>query len=486
MSEKQKPKIQLEKIDECRWRIPRTGKMRVDGIVYANENMLPLLQRDDTLRQVFNVAHLPGIVERSMAMPDAHQGYGFPIGGVAAFDVDEGVISPGGVGYDINCGIRLMRSNLTRQDVEGNVRDLVNALFRNIPCGVGSQRSDLRLNPKDERKVLVKGAEWAVSHGYGTERDLLHIEERGCLAGANPDVISKRAYKRGEPQLGTLGSGNHFVEIDYVEEIYDQKIAAILGLEVNSIAVVVHTGSRGFGYQVCDDYLQQMLNASHKYGIELPDRQLCCAPVNSKEGQKYFSAMACAANYAFANRQIITHWVRETFERVLQMPPKDLQMALVYDVAHNIAKLETYHIGGKEQKVCVHRKGATRAFPPGHPAVPQVYQSIGQPVLIPGDMGRCSYVLVGTELAMTDTFGSTCHGAGRVMSRRAAKKQAKGRAIWREMEDQGIIVKSEGRSTLAEEMPEAYKNVSDVVEVVHNAGISRKVAKLRPLGVIKG
>ena len=277
-----------------------------------------------------------------------------------------------------------------------------------------------------------------------------------------------------------------FVEIDYVEEIYDQKIAAILGLEVNSITVVVHTGSRGFGYQVCDDYLQQMLNASHKYGIELPDRQLCCAPVNSKEGQKYFSAMACAANYAFTNRQIITHWVRETFERVLQMSPRDLQMDLVYDVAHNIAKFETYRTGGKEQKVCVHRKGATRAFPPGHPAVPQVYQSIGQPVLIPGDMGRCSYVLVGTELAMTDTFGSTCHGAGRVMSRNAAKKRAKGRAIWREMEDQGIIVKSEGRTTLAEEMSEAYKNVSDVVDVVHNAGISRKIAKLKPLGVIKG
>jgi tRNA-splicing ligase RtcB len=486
MSEKQKPKIQLEKIDDCRWRIPKIGKMRVDGIVYASENMLPLLQRDDTLQQVFNVAHLPGIVERSMAMPDAHQGYGFPIGGVAAFDVEEGVISPGGVGYDINCGVRLMRSNLTRQDVEENVRDLVNALFRNIPCGVGSQRTDLRLSAKDEQKVLLKGAEWAVSHGYGTERDLLHIEENGCLAGANPDVISKRAYKRGRPQLGTLGSGNHFVEIDYIEEIYDQKVAAILGLEVNGIAVVVHTGSRGFGYQVCDDYLQQMLNASHKYGIELPDRQLCCAPVNSKEGQKYFSAMACAANYAFTNRQIITHWVRETFEQVLQMSPRNLQMDLVYDVAHNIAKFETYRIRGKEQKVCVHRKGATRAFPPGHPAVPQVYQSIGQPVLIPGDMGRCSYVLVGTELAMTNTFGSTCHGAGRVMSRNAAKKRAKGRAIWREMEDQGIIVKSEGRSTLAEEMPEAYKNVSDVVDVVHNAGISRKIAKLKPLGVIKG
>lgn len=485
MSEKPK-NIQLEKIDENRWQIPKTGKMNVDGVVYTNETMLPHLQRDNTLQQVINVAHLPGIIEHSLAMPDAHQGYGFPIGGVAAFDVDDGVISPGGVGYDINCGIRLMRSNLTRQDIQENIRDLVAALFQNIPCGVGSKRKDLRLTKKNERNVLLKGAQWAVSQGYGTVRDLDHIEERGCLAGANPDVISKRAYERGRPQLGTLGSGNHFVEIDYVEEIYNPHAASILGLEVNSIAVVVHTGSRGFGYQVCDDFLQKMLKASQKYGIVLPDRQLCCAPISSEEGQRYFSAMACAANYAFTNRQIITHWVRETFERVLRMSPKDLRLDLVYDVAHNIAKFETYRIEGKERKVCVHRKGATRAFPAGHPAVPETYRSIGQPVLIPGDMGRCSYVLVGTELAITDTFGSTCHGAGRMMSRNAAKKRAKGRAIWREMEDQGIIVRSNGRSTLAEEMPEAYKDVSEVVDVVHRAGISRKVAKLRPLGVIKG
>jgi len=486
MSEKPKQPIQLEKIDDYRWRIPKTGKMRVDGVVYTNEKMLPHLQQDETLQQVVNVAHLPGILEHSLAMPDAHSGYGFPIGGVAAFDLDEGVISPGGVGYDINCGVRLMRSNLTREDIQDHVRDLVNALFRNIPCGVGSQRNDLKLNAKDERQVLVKGAEWAVSHGYGTERDLSRIEEQGCLAGADPEIISNRAYKRGKSQLGTLGSGNHFVEIDYVEEIYNENMAAILGLTLNSIAVVVHTGSRGFGYQVCDDYLQEMLNASQKYGIALPDRQLCCAPVKSAEGQRYFAAMACAANYAFANRQMITHWVRETFEQVLQRSPNELQMDLVYDVAHNIAKFETYRIGGQERKVCVHRKGATRAFPAGHTAVPDAYRTIGQPVLIPGDMGRCSYILVGTELAMTDTFGSTCHGAGRMMSRHAAIKKAKGRAIWRELEDQGIIVKSEGRATLAEEMPEAYKDVSEVVDVVHTAGISRKVAKLRPLGVIKG
>ncbi len=485
MSEKPK-NIQLEKIDESRWKIPKTGKMNVDGIVYTNESMLPHIQRDDTLQQVVNVAQLPGILEHSLAMPDAHQGYGFPIGGVAAFDMDNGIISPGGVGYDVNCGVRLMRSNLTRQDIQENIRDLVTALFQNIPCGVGSKRKDLRLSRKNERDVLLNGAQWAVSQGYGTQSDIEHIEERGCLAGANPDVISKRAYERGRPQLGTLGSGNHFVEIDYVAEIYHPHAASVLGLQVNSIVVVVHTGSRGFGYQVCDDFLQKMLKASQKYGIALPDRQLCCAPINSEEGQRYFSAMACAANYAFANRQIITDRVRKTFERVLQITPKDHQLDLVYDVAHNIAKFESYHIGGKEQKVCVHRKGATRAFPAGHPEIPEAYRSIGQPVLIPGDMGRCSYVLVGAETAMTDTFGSTCHGAGRMMSRNAAKKRAKGRAIRREMEDLGIIVCSDGRSTLAEEMPEAYKDVSQVVDIVQHAGISRKVAKLRPLGVIKG
>lgn len=486
MSHKSKPPIKLEKIDESRWRIPKHGKMLTDGIVYTSERMLPMLRRDDTLQQVTNVAELPGIVGPSMAMPDAHQGYGFPIGGVAAFDVDDGVISPGGVGYDINCGVRLMRSDLTRQDVDGKIRALVEGLFRNIPSGVGSQRSDVKLGYKAERNVLVKGAEWAVAHGYGTKADLDHIEAGGCLRGADPDVISERAYTRGRPQLGTLGSGNHFVEIDYIDEIYHPAVASALGLERDGIVVVVHTGSRGFGYQVCDESLPAMLEAARKYGIHLPDRQLCCAPINSPEGQRYFGAMACAANYAFANRQIITHFVRHTFEQVLQIAPRELRMNLVYDVAHNIAKFETYDIGGKSRKVCVHRKGATRAFPAGHPDVPRAYREIGQPVLIPGDMGRCSYVLVGTDAAFTETFGSTCHGAGRLMSRSAAKKQAKGRAIRREMEDRGVIVRSDGRSTLAEEMPEAYKDVSDVIEVVQAAGISRKVARLRPLGVIKG
>lgn len=385
-----------------------------------------------------------------------------------------------------NCGVRLMRSNLRRGDIEETMKELVATLFKNIPSGVGSERSDLRLTEQNERKVLTEGAKWAVSAGFGTPNDIEHIEERGCLAGANPDIISKEAYKRGRPQLGTLGSGNHFVEIGYVEEVYNPAVASILGLEEGGVTVIVHTGSRGLGYQVCDDFLQEMLAASRKYGIELPDKQLCCAPIASEEGRRYYSAMACAANYAFANRQIITHWIRETFERVLNMSPRDLQMNLIYDVAHNIAKFETYMIDGKERKVCVHRKGATRAFPAKHPDVPSAYQGIGQPVLIPGDMGRCSYVLIGTDQAMADTFGSTCHGAGRMLSRTAAIKRAKGRAIWRELADQGIIVKSEGRETLAEEMPEAYKNVADVVDVVHHAGISRKVVKLRPLGVIKG
>lgn len=486
MSEKQKKEIQLEKIDDSRWRVPQQGNMNVDGIVYTSETLLPHLQADATVEQVMNVAQLPGIVGHSLAMPDAHWGYGFPIGGVAAFDVESGVISPGGVGYDINCGVRLMRSNLTRSDVERDMKDLVAALFKNIPSGVGSQRADLKLTEQNERLVLTRGAQWAVAEGFGTQADLDHIEESGCLAGANPEIISKEAYKRGRPQLGTLGSGNHFVEIGCVEEIYNPAVAAALGLELDAVTVIVHTGSRGLGYQVCDDFLVEMLNASRKYGIALPDKQLCCAPISSEEGRRYYSAMACAANYAFANRQIITHWVRETFERVLQKTPRELQMNLIYDVAHNIAKFETYLIDGKERKLCVHRKGATRAFPAKHPGVPSAYQAIGQPVLIPGDMGRCSYVLVGTDQAMTDTFGSTCHGAGRMLSRTAAIKRAKGRAIWRELADQGIVVKSEGRETLAEEMPEAYKNVSDVVDVVQNAGISRKVVKLRPLGVIKG
>jgi tRNA-splicing ligase RtcB len=379
-----------------------------------------------------------------------------------------------------------MRSGLSRKDIQGRVRELVDALFINIPSGVGSHRKDLKLGREEEKKVFMKGARWAVEKGFGTEGDLEHIEERGCINGADPNQVSERALERGRAQLGTLGSGNHFVEVGYVAEVYDEAAAGTMGLRKDQVTVFVHTGSRGMGHQVCDDYIRVMLDASKKYRIELPDPQLCCAPVSSAEGQRYLGAMACAANFAFTNRQMITHWVRETFEQVLKMSPRDLKLDLIYDVCHNIAKIETHTVNGGKKRLCVHRKGATRAFPPNHPEVPAEYQSVGQPVLIPGDMGRCSYVLVGTERAMEETFGSTCHGAGRVMSRHQAMKAAKGRAITRELEDKGIIVRGASRGTITEEIPEAYKDVNDVVNVVHHAGISRKVVKLIPMGVIKG
>ena len=379
-----------------------------------------------------------------------------------------------------------MRSGLSRHDITGSIRALVEALFRNIPSGVGSRRKDLKLTRDQQKKVLEKGAGWAVENGYGSAADLEHIEERGAIGGADARVVSERALERGRAQLGTLGSGNHFVEVGYVAEVFDEGLADALRLEEGQVTVIVHTGSRGLGHQVCDDYIKVMLGATAKYGIELPDRQLCCAPIGSDEGKRYWAAMACAANFAFGNRQMITHWVRETFQRVMGMGPNRLQLDLIYDVCHNIAKFEEHEVDGHRRKVCVHRKGATRAFPPGHTDVPEEYRDIGQPVLIPGDMGRCSYVLVGTEKAFSDTFGSTCHGAGRVMSRHQAKRAARGRAIVRELEDKGIIVRSAGRATVVEEISEAYKDVTDVVDVVHHAGISRKVAKLVPMGVIKG
>lgn len=379
-----------------------------------------------------------------------------------------------------------MRSGLSRTEILGRVHELVEALFVNIPSGVGSRRKDLKLNREEQRKVLRKGARWAVERGYGNSNDLEHIEAGGCLEGAEPEEVSERAMERGRDQLGTVGSGNHFVEVGYVAEVFDEKVAQALGLWKDQVTVFIHTGSRGLGHQVCDDYIRLMMDAARKYQIELPDPQLCCAPVSSPEGERYLRAMASAANFAFTNRQVISHWVRETFEQVLQMGPRDLNLDLVYDVCHNIAKIETHTIKGQRKKVCVHRKGATRAFPPGHPEVPKKYRSVGQPVLIPGDMGRCSYVLVGTEKAMEETFGSTCHGAGRVMSRHQATKAAKGRDIARELEERGIIVKGASRGTLVEEIPEAYKDVNDVVNVVHQAGISKKVVKLVPLGVIKG
>lgn len=382
--------------------------------------------------------------------------------------------------------MRLLRSGLERKDVEGRIEELVDTLFVNIPSGVGSHRKDLKLDRAQEQKVLVKGAQWAIDHGYGRWEDLEHIEERGRIPGADPSSVSKKALERGRAQLGTLGSGNHFVEIGYVEEVYDEALARALGLYKDQVTVIVHTGSRGFGHQVCDDYIKVMQRAVGKYGIELPDKQLCCAPIDSPEGREYFSAMACAANFAFANRQLITHWVRESFEEVLRASQRSLGLELVYDVCHNIAKFEVHQVDGRERRVCVHRKGATRAFPPGHPDLPEDYKEVGQPVLIPGDMGRYSYVLVGTERAMEESFGSTCHGAGRLLSRHQAKKAARGRAVADELRKKGIYIRAASRATMVEEIPEAYKDVTDVVEVVDRAGLSRKVVKLRPMGVVKG
>ena len=380
----------------------------------------------------------------------------------------------------------MLRSGLSAEDARKRIHDLVTALFRNIPSGVGSKSKDLRLTPKELSRVLQKGVHWAVENGYASSEDVAHTEAEGSIPGADPDRVSERALERGLAQLGTVGSGNHFVEVGYVDEIYDQKAADLFGLYRDQMTVLVHTGSRGLGHQICDDYIKVMFQASRRYGIELPDPQLCCAPVDSKEGRDYLAAMACAANFAFVNRQVITHWVRESFEQVFQLGPRDLRLDLIYDVCHNMAKMETHDVGGVKKQLCVHRKGATRAFPPGHPDVSPPYRSVGQPVLIPGDMGRSSYVLVGTEQGFHETFGSACHGAGRVLSRHQAKKAAKGRSIVRELEDRGIIVKGASRATLVEEIPDAYKDVNDVVNVVHGAGIAKKVARLKPIGVIKG
>ncbi|MBN2688902.1 MAG: RtcB family protein [Deltaproteobacteria bacterium] len=477
--------MRLEKIDDYRWRIPSVGGMRVPGMIYTSDKMLGNIGTDQSPKQVANVAHLPGILKYSMAMPDMHWGYGFPIGGVAAFDLNEGVISPGGVGYDINCGVRLMATRLFFGDIKDRLHDLVTALFQNIPTGVGSKGS-LKLSVSEEKKVLREGASWAVARGFGEAGDLETTEDRGVMEGADPDLVSDRALDRGKQQLGTLGSGNHFLEIEVVEEIFDETAARAFGLELNQVAVVIHSGSRGLGYQVCDDYLARMVKTMAKLDFQLPDRQLACAYLASDAGRRYLAAMACAANYAWANRQMLMHWTRETFERTLRKSPRDMGMRLVYDVCHNIAKIEEFVIDGKKKKVCVHRKGATRALPPGHRALPDRYRAVGQPVLIPGDMGTGSYVLVGTEKAFHETFGSTCHGAGRVMSRSQAKKASRGRSIVREMADRHVIVMATGKGTLQEEIPEAYKDVDSVVDIVHNAGLSKKVARLRAVGCIKG
>ncbi len=477
--------MELKQIDKYRWELPKTGSMRVPGIVYAIDKMIKGEQQNEPLKQVANVATLPGIIKASLAMPDMHWGYGFPIGGVAAFDGETGIISPGGVGYDINCGVRLATTSLVEKEVRPKLEDLVNALYQHIPSGVGSTGS-IKLSISEEKKVLTRGSRWAVQQGFGIDSDLDHTEDGGCMENADPDVVSNRALERGKKQLGTLGSGNHFLEVGVVEEIYDSESAQVFGLFEGQVTLMVHSGSRGFGYQVCDDFLAYMTKHVQKLGFELPDRQLACAMIQSKEGIRYYNAMACAANYAWANRQVLMHLSSEVFSRVLDIGPKDLELNLVYDVCHNIAKKEKHVIDGKKRLVCVHRKGATRAFPPGHESLCDAYRPVGQPILIPGDMGTASFIMVGTEKAMEETFGSTCHGAGRVLSRTAAKKKSKGRSIRRELEDKGILVRWSGRSTLAEEMPDAYKDISEVVAVVHGAGISKKVAKLRPIGVVKG
>ncbi len=477
--------LKIKQIAPYLWEIPKRGGMRVPARIYATRSMMEDIRADRAPEQAANVAHLPGIVKASLAMPDIHWGYGFPIGGVAAFDLDEGVISPGGVGYDINCGVRLMASELRREEVTPHARALVDALFERAPTGVGAS-GKVRVSKKELRKVVVDGARWAVEEGFGHAGDLAFIEENGRIDGADPAAVSERAWERGRNQLGTLGSGNHFLEVDYVAEIFDETAAEVLGLFPGQVVVIIHTGSRGFGYQNCDDYLAVMDRAMRKYGIHLPDRQLACAPIRSPEGERYLGAMRCAVNYAFANRQVLAHQTRRAFEEALGMPPGGAGLRTVYEVAHNIAKIETHDVDGRRVRLCVHRKGATRAFGPGRPEIPERYRSIGQPVLIPGDMGRYSYVLIGTERAMAETFGSTCHGAGRRLSRRKAKKTAHGRDIARELEREGIIVRGASLRTINEEIPEAYKDVAEVVETCAMAGISTKVAQLRPIGCIKG
>ncbi|MBU1888019.1 MAG: RtcB family protein [Candidatus Omnitrophica bacterium] len=479
----------LEKIDDYRWKIPRSYKpgMKVPGLIFASKSLIPSIINDKAIEQVANVAFLPGIVKYSLAMPDIHWGYGMAIGGVAATDPEKnGVITPGAIGYDICCGVRLVRSDLTLNDVKPKMQNLINSLFNNIPCGVGLS-GDIKVSYKEEKEIFIKGAGWAVKKGYGVKEDLECTEDNGVINGADPQDVSDRACERGKKQSGTLGSGNHFLEVQIVDEIYDDKKAGIFGLFKGQITVMIHSGSRGFGYQVCDDYVKSMVHTLRKYNISVPDRQLACAPINSPEGKSYMASMRCAANYAWANRQCLMHLTREVFEKIFNKSWTALGLNLVYDVAHNIAKMERHVVDGEKRLLCVHRKGATRAFPPYHPDIPERYREAGQPVIIPGDMGTFSYVLAGTEAAMTETFGSTCHGAGRNLSRSAAVKKCRGRQIDKELFNKsGIIVRASGRSTLAEEAPEAYKDVNEVVEVVHRAGISTKVARMRPLGVIKG
>ena len=477
----------LEKIDDYRFRIPKSYKkgMRVDGIIYADDKLIASIRQDKAMEQVSNVAFLPGIVGASLAMPDIHWGYGFPIGGVAATDIEEGgVVSPGGVGFDINCGIRLLRTDFTYDEIKDKISSLVAGLFSDVPSGVGS-KGDIRVSRREEKELFLKGARWAVAKGFGVKDDLECTEEYGAISGADPDAVSDRAYERGKAQSGTLGSGNHFLELQVIDQVYDQDIAYAFGLRLGQLTIMIHSGSRGLGYQVCDDYSRRMIKSLSKYNINVPDRQLACAPVKSIEGRQYLGAMRAAANYAWVNRQCLMYRVRKVFEKTFSKSWQNMGMSLIYDVAHNIAKIEKHVVNGKNKELCVHRKGATRAFGPDHPELPDRYKKTGQPVIIPGDMGRNSYLLVGTKKA-SETFYSACHGAGRVMSRTEAARTIDYNKLLKTLESKGIIVRASGRKTIVEEAPDAYKDVNDVVGVIDKAGISKKVVRMRPLGVIKG
>ena len=483
------PSVPIEKIDAYRWQIPTSYKsgMRVPGMIFADEQLIQKIKLDRTLNQCANVAHLPGIYKYAITLPDGHEGYGFPIGGVAATDYEEGVISPGGVGYDINCGVRLLTTNLSESDVRPYLTALTNAIFKNVPSGLGSRRKDFSLTIHELEQLITEGVSWAVEKGLGRPEDIKHCEEEGCMEGANPDKVSPRAKQRGLPQSGTLGSGNHFLEIGKVDKIYDKKVAKTFGVtHEGQVTVLIHCGSRGFGHQTCSDYLRVMERAVQKYNISIPDRELACAPTRSKEAQDYYQAMACAVNYAFVNRQVITHWVRQSFEEVLKRSAEDFGLDLVYDVAHNIAKSEEHTIEGKRTKVWTHRKGATRSFPPEHRDIPADYRSVGQPVIIPGSMGTSSWLLAGTAKAMEVSFGSTAHGAGRMMSRSAAKRRFWGGDVKQALAGRGIVVRAASSIILAEEADLAYKNVDRVVDVSDKVGIATRVARLVPLGVVKG
>jgi tRNA-splicing ligase RtcB len=476
-----------KKIGENQYQIdadPSLG-MRVPVRIYANETLLQKMLSDRTIMQARNVASIPGIVSHSVVLPDGHEGYGFPVGGVAAMDAEEGMISPGGVGYDINCGVRLLRSNLTEQTVRSKLKDLVNDLFSSIPSGVGSKGA-VRLTTSELDEVLVNGVNWAIEHGYGSTNDSDVCEENGKILNADPNKVSDKARKRGAPQLGSLGSGNHFLEIQKVAEIHDEEAANRMGIKEGTITVLIHCGSRGFGHQVCSDYLRVAEQAMEKYGINLPDRELACVPNNSEEGESYRKAMFAALNFAWSNRQMITHWTRKSFERVFNQTESDLDMKLVYDVAHNIAKVEKHKVDGQDRKLVVHRKGATRAFPSNRNEIPSKYRDLGQPVLVPGSMGTSSWILLGKPNSMNLSFGSTAHGAGRTMSRSKARRNFTEDYVKKSLNDKGIFIKALTRDGVVEETPEAYKDVDSVVDVSHNLGIATKVAKLVPIGVIKG